>query len=74
MIDFTKEEATRILEKFDYDYLGFRDAGWGKKFYTFYSYKQRSNVIYTLGEMRRRAWLLAMQDWHRMRQASEALV
>ena len=74
MVDFTKKEAIRILEKFDYHYLGFLDAGWGEKFYTFKSEDGSCRWQWKLGEMRRRAYLLDMQDWHRMQQASEAAV
>ena len=62
MIDFSKKEAIRVLEKFDYKYLGFLDAGWGEKFYHFMSPKS-GPVTYKLGEMRRRAYLLDMQAW-----------
>ena len=74
MVDFSKKEAIRVLEKFDYEYLGFLDAGWGEKFYTFRApnhSKDTMPIQYRLGEMRRRAYLLDMQDWHRMQRQSE---
>ena len=73
MVDFTKKEAIRILEKFDYEYLGFLNAGWGEKFYTFKTPDSFGKVQWTLGEMRRKAYLMDMQDWVRMQQASEAM-
>ena len=74
MIDFSKKEAIRVLERLDYEYLGFLDAGWGEKFYTFRSPNQAPDTLpiqWKLGEMRRRAYLLEMQDWHRMQRLSE---
>ena len=71
MRDFSKKEAIRILEKFDYVYLGFLDAGWGEKFYTFKSEVGSCRWQWRLGEMRRRAYLEDMQDWHRMQRLSE---
>ena len=63
MVDFSKKESIRILEKFNYEFLGYLDAGWGEKFYTFYNYDQGSTVQMKLGEMRRKAYLLDMQAW-----------
>ena len=68
MTDFSKKEAIRTLEQHGYTYLGFQDAGWGEKFYTFnapYDPMTGGNsvVTYKLGEMRRRAYLLDMQEW-----------
>ena len=76
MIDFSKKEAIRVLEKFDYEYLGYLDAGWGEKFYTFRAPNQSKDTLpiqYKLGEMRRRAYLLDMQDWQRMTQTKETV-
>ena len=76
MIDFSKKEAIRVLEKFDYKYLGFNDIGWGEKFYVFELPVSKqtggdSYVTYKLGEMRRRAYLLDMQAWTRLQRANE---
>ena len=79
MIDYSKKESIRVLEANGYKFLGFNDIGWGEKFYVFETPNTETHtgvayVHYKLGEMRRRAYLLDMQDWHRMQQASEAAV
>ena len=77
MVDFSKKEAIRVLERLDYEYLGFLDAGWGEKFYTFRSPNQDPDklpLMWKLGEMRRNAYLLEMRDWQRMQRLSEEAV
>ena len=65
MIDFTKKESIRVLEHHGYKYLGFLDAGWGEKFYTFTAEGWDYPITYKLGEMRRKAYLLDMKAWRK---------
>ena len=71
MIDFTKNESIATLQKYGYTYLGYNDAGWGEKFYTFmpnYCPVQGGKaypLTFKLGELRRRAYLLDMSNWFR---------
>ena len=64
----TKQEAIRSFELSGYKYLGFRDTGWGQKFYCFlapYSPMNGGNstVDYDLKLLRKRAYGLEMQRW-----------
>ena len=69
MIDFKKDTAISILEKNYYKYLGYLDAGWGEKFYTFeppYCAVQGGTtypVTYKLRDLRHRAYLLDHRNW-----------
>ena len=71
MRDFSKKEAIRTLEQFGYTYLGFLDAGWGEKFYTFKSEDGSCRWQWRLGEMRRRAYLEDMRHWMELQREDE---
>ena len=71
MVDFSKKESIRVLETNGYTYLGFKDAGWGEKFYTFTAEGWDHPITYKLGEMRRRAYLLDMRRWMELQRQDE---
>ncbi len=64
----TKQEAIRSFELSGYKYLGFRNTGWGQKFYRFlapYSPTNGGNstVDYDLKLLRKRADRLQIERW-----------
>ena len=76
MTDFTKDSAIEVLQANNYKYLGFIDAGWGEKFYTWRSPDQAPDTLpieWRLGEMRRKAYLLDMKRWHELQREKEAV-
>ena len=58
----TKAECIATLEKHGWEYRGFLDAGWGKKFYTFTS-PERVTVTMRLPQLRRKAYHVDMYHW-----------
>ena len=63
-----KKEAIATFERAGYTYLGFKDAGWGEKFYTFLAPCDsitggNSVLTYTLKLLRNKAQFLEYKMW-----------
>ena len=66
----TKKEAIAIFERAGYTFTGYKDAGWGEKYYHFTHPNIQGEDAYHLGLMRIKARHLDMKMWldaHRAR-------
>ena len=70
MTDFTKKECIATLKKHGWKYHGFRDIGWGEKFYVFTS-PEKATVTMKLGQLRKKAYGVDMYHWLGLQRAKE---
>ena len=66
----TKAEAIAVFERAGYTFTGYKDAGWGEKYYHFTHPNIQGEDAYHLGLMRSKARTLDLKMWldaHRAR-------
>ena len=65
----TKKEAIATFERAGYTFTGFKDIGWGAKYYHFTHPKIEGEITYSLSMVRKRAGHLDLKMWLDQRRA-----